>query len=493
DVLKILMGLVILVLLIACMNIANLLLSRASAREKEVAMRLALGASRPRLVRQLLTESLLLAVVGGAIGLLLARWGARLLASLVVSRQFPLSFEPDRMILGFTVGACLVTGLLFGLVPALHATKLELVNGLKGVSRFGGRSRLGLGRGLVAAQVAMSMLLVVSAGTFARSLKRLTDQDLGFSRDNVLLLDFDARLAGYKPELLTSLYKELLDRVAALPGVRSVTIAEYGPLGGGVNTSNVTVAGFTPEPGQSMDVSHLLVGPQYLETLGIPLLAGREISPADGEASARVAVINETAARNFFPDQDSIGRDVYIGGNIRSEARVEIVGVVRDAKFESAAQKPRNMLFASALQRFPESDGISYVGEREIRPDRDPLSVAAGAREVINQIDPRLPVTRTVTLGEQVSQSVSQARAVATVAACLGALALLLAAVGTYGLMSYSVARRRSEIGIRIALGAQRRRIMGEASREAIILVCAGVCAGVPVAVAAAPLIKSQV
>ena len=493
DILTILMGLVVLVLSIACLNIANLLLSRAGAREKEVAIRLALGASRARLVRQLLTESLLLAVMGGAMGLLLARWSVRLLASLVISRQFPLDLEIDRLVLGFTLGACLVTGLLFGLAPALRATGLDLVRGIKGLSRSGGRSRLGLGRGLVAVQVAMSLLLVVSAGTFARSLKRLLDQDLGFNRENVLLVDFDPRLAGYKPDQLASLYQQLLDRVGPLRGVHAVTVAEYGPLGGGVNTSNVTIAGFTPEPRQSMDVSHLLVGPQYLETLGIPLLAGREISAADNEASTRVAVINETAARNFFPDQDPIGKDIYMGGDIRSDARLEIVGVAGDIRFESTGQKPQNMLFASALQKFPESDGIGYLGELEIRTDHDPLSVAAGVREVISQVDPLLPVTRTITLSEQISQSVSQARALAAIAACLGVLALLLATVGTYGLMSYSVACRRREIGIRIALGAQRQRIMAEATREALVLVCAGICAGVPAAVAAAPLIKSQV
>jgi predicted permease len=278
--LRMLMVIVALVLLIACANVGNLLLSRAATRQAEICLRQALGASRARLMRQLLTESLLLAVIGGVAGILLAQWGVSLLVTRVAATS-PLDVRPDVPVLLFSVGISLVSGILFGIAPAIRATRTDLTSALKEKSNRGRRGRFNLGSVLVVAQVAVSLILLVGAGLFARSLIKLQQEDLGFNRDNVLLASIDARLAGYKPAELSTLYRQLYDRLSALPNVRSATMSSYSPLSGMGTSSSLLVRGYTPRPDEEMEVSHLQVGPKYAETLGAPLLLGREIGLQD--------------------------------------------------------------------------------------------------------------------------------------------------------------------------------------------------------------------
>ncbi|HKY03359.1 MAG TPA: ABC transporter permease, partial [Blastocatellia bacterium] len=290
--LNMLMVIVALILLIACANVGNLLLSRSFARQREILIRLALGANRARLIRQLLTESVLLAALGGMLGVLFAQWGARALVKLVAPTA-PLDIKADAMVLGFTALISLLAGVLFGLAPALRASRVDITSGLKdkSVGTGGGRLRFGLATTLVVSQVALSLVLLVGAGLFANSLLKLEREDLGFNQDNVLLVDIDPRLAGYKPAGLNSLYQQLLDRLAAVPGVEAVSLASYSPLSGNSRTSNISVEGYTPRDDEDMIISHLLVGPSYSETLGLPLLVGREIGPQDTPASRKVAVV----------------------------------------------------------------------------------------------------------------------------------------------------------------------------------------------------------
>src|SRR6185295_20257032 len=299
--LRMLMVIVALVLLIACANVGNLLLSRAAARQAEISLRQALGASRGRLVRQLLTESLLLALIGGVAGVLLAQWGVSLLVTRVAATS-PLDVKPDAYVLLFSLGISMVSGVLFGIAPALRATRTDLTSALKEKASQGRKRRLNLGSALVVVQVATSLVLLVGAGLFARSLVKLQQEDLGFNRDNVLLVSLDTRLAGYKPEQLSGLYRRLHERLSALPNVRSATLASYSPMQGTNTDSTVTVRGYTPAKDEDTAVNDVLVGPDFTETLGIPLLMGRDFNLQDTPTSNRVAIVNQAFAKSFFHD-----------------------------------------------------------------------------------------------------------------------------------------------------------------------------------------------
>ena len=321
--LKMLMVIVALVLLIACANVGNLLLSRAASRKAEMSLRLALGASRYRIVRQLLTESLLLALMGGVCGILVAQWGVSALVALV-ARTSPLDVRPDTWILLFTAGVSLFSGLLFGMAPALSASKTDLTTALKEKTTRTRRRglRFGLASALVVSQVALSMVLLAGAGLFARSLMKLQEEKVGFNRDNVLLVGIDPRLGGYKPTELTSLYRQLLDRLGTLPGVKSATIATYAPMSGTGRNSTITVRGYTPKPGENMDVADMLIGPGYCETLGVPLLSGREIGVRDTPAAQKIAVVNQSFAQHFFHGENPSDDDFISGTTtIRSVAK----------------------------------------------------------------------------------------------------------------------------------------------------------------------------
>jgi predicted permease len=504
--LHVLMAVVGLILLIACANVANLLLARATSRQKEISMRLALGAGRARLVRQLLTESVLLGVWGGAAGLLFAFWGTSVLVAHVSggSTYLPLSVEPDAQVLGFTIAASLVTGILFGFAPALRASRLDLTAALKeSAPSLGGglrRRGFGLAKFLVVVQVALSLSLLVGAGLFVRSLEKLISQDLGFNRERVLLVEIDPRLAGYKPTQLSSLYRQILDRVNDTAGVRSASLALYSLTSGFKRAGPVSVQGYTPQSQENLSVQINVVGPKYFETVGMSLVLGRGIGPEDTETSPQVAVINETMARYFFPGQNPVGRRFGFtvaglgihGSGARDSSHsgdFEIIGVVKDAKYNDLREKTPRMVYRPVFQ---ESGDARYVGSLEVRTVGNPLSVATSVRQILNDVDKNLPVLNITTLSDQVDRSLNQERLIAKLSGFFGLLALLLACVGLYGLMAYAVARRTNEIGIRIALGALRGDILWLVLRETILLVLVGLTIGLPAALAATRLISSM-
>jgi predicted permease len=490
--LKMLMVIVALVLLIACANVGNLLLSRAASRKAEMSLRLALGASRYRIVRQLLTESLLLALMGGVCGILLAQWGVSALVALV-ARTSPLDVRPDTWILLFTAGVSLSSGLLFGMAPALSASKTDLTTALKEKTTRTRRRglRFGLASALVVSQVALSMVLLAGAGLFARSLMKLQEEKVGFNRDNVLLVGIDPRLGGYKPTELSALYRQLLDRLGTLPGVKSATIATYAPMSGTGRNSTITVRGYTPQPTENMAVADMLIGPDYCETLGLPLLLGRDIGARDTPAAQKIAVVNQSFAQRFFHGENPLGRRFYFGDEDDPERgeELEIVGVIGDVKYQSAKEEAGPTAYRPILQV---QDSDAYSSNLEIRTAGDPASLEPAVRQAIGQVDDKLPIFGVATLREQLSGALQQEKLIAELVSFFGLLALLLACIGLYGVMAHGVVRRTKEIGIRMALGAERRRIVWMVMRETIVLVLVGVAIGVPTALVATRLIASQ-
>jgi len=485
--LRLLMVVVALVLLIACANVGNLLLSRAATRQAEISLRQALGASRARLVRQLLTESLLLAAIGGIAGVLLANWGVSLLVARVAAST-PLDVKPDLSVLLFSVGISLASGVLFGIAPAIRATRTDLTSALKEKSTRGRTGRFNLGSVLVVAQVAVSLVLLVGAGLFARSLINLQQEALGFNRENVLLATIDARLAGYKASELSAVYRQLYDRLSALPNVRSATMASYSPMSGTNSSSSVLVRGYTPRLGEDMDVSHVQIGPKYAETLGVPLLLGREIGLQDTAASTKVAVVNQTFAEFFFPGQSAIGRRITFNEDSDKDD-LEIVGVIGDVKYDSAKEKAVRYVYQPILQL---QDQQTFRNTLELRTSGEPLGLAVEVRAAISQVDEKLPVLSVTSLRLQTDDSLSQERLLAQLVSFFGLLGLVLSCVGLYGIMAHAVVRRTNEIGIRMALGAERRNIVWMVLKESLLLVGAGLVIGVPAAWGAAHLISSQ-
>jgi predicted permease len=490
--LKMLMVIVVLVLLIAGANVGNLLLSRAASRKAEISLRLALGASRYRIVRQLLCESLVLAAIGGVCGILLAQWGVSVLVALV-ARTSPLDVRPDAAVLAFTAVVSLSAGVLFGLAPALRASKTDLTTALKEKSVRNGRRRLrfGLASALVVSQVALSMVLLTAAGLFARSLMKLQEEQVGFNRDNVLLVGIDPRLARYKPTELSTLYSRLLDRLEGLPGVQSATVATYAPMSGIGRSSTVTVRGYTPNPGEDMEVADMLIGPAYCETLGVPLLLGREIGPRDTPAALKIAVVNQAFAQRFFPGQNPLGKRFHYGDDDDPERSedVEIVGVIGDIKYENAREAPLPTGYRPILQV---QDSEAYSSNLQIRSIGDAGDLAPAVRQAISEVDDKLPTSGVTTLRAQLSDRLDQEKLIAQLVSFFGLLALLLACIGLYGVMAHGVVRRTKEIGIRMALGAERRSISWMVLRETLVLILIGVAIGVPTAVGAGRLISSQ-
>jgi predicted permease len=485
--LRMLMVIVGLVLLIACANVGNLLLSRAATRKAEMSLRQALGASGGRLMRQLLTESLLLALVGGLAGVLVAQWGVTLLVNRLAATA-PLNVKPDAKVLLFTLGISVLSGILFGIAPALRATKTDLTTALKEKSAQGRKRLLNLGSGLVVLQVAVSLVLLVGAGLFARSLIKLQKEDLGFERDNVLLASVDTRLAGYKPDQLSGLYRQLYDRLNALPNVSSVTIASFSPMSGRNVNSTVTVRGYTPNTGENMNVGDILVGPNFAETLGVPLLLGREIGLEDTPASARVAIVNKSFADAFYPGQNPIGRRATFEDD-SDKNDFEIVGVIGDAKHDSPRKKADRAVYRPILQV---QDELAYGNVFEVRTNGDPLNLAPQVRAAITQVDDKLPILNITSLRMQTDEALDQERLVAQLVSFFGLLGLLLSCVGLYGIMANAVVRRTNEIGIRMALGAERRDIIWMVLKESLVLVAIGLAVGLPASRAAAQMIASQ-
>ena len=487
--LLILMCVVTLVLLIACLNVANLLLARATARQQEISMRLSLGASRPRLVRQLLTESLLLAGTGGVLGLVLATVGARFLVNMVSgdSQSIALRLSPDSRILLFTIAVSLLSGILFGLVPALIGTRRELQHVLKDSSRGGGRRRSRAARGLVAVQIAVSLVLLVGCGLFLRTLYNLKAERLGYDRTGLIIVRVDPVAAGYKGDDISRAMVDLMHRFAALPGVRSSTFSENGLFSGTESGTSLEAEGFTPSSDDDGRARFDQAGPGYFTNVGIPLVLGRDFTERDAAGAPRVTIINDTMARFFFPNQNPIGKHIHVTGP--SDVWLDIVGVARDTQDHDLRNAPLRRFFVSYLQPI---DGIT-TANFEIRAAGNMGSLFGPIRSAVERFDPRLQILSLKTAQTLVDDSITTERLIAKLSTFFGGLAVLLAAIGLYGVMSYTVARRTTEIGVRMTLGAQQSAVASMILGEILRLVAIGSIAGAVVAVFLARFVESLI
>jgi predicted permease len=487
--LHVLMGIVGMVLVIACANVANLLLARATVRQREVSIRIALGASRLRLIRQLLTESVLLALLGGGLGLLFAYWGAQFLLGFIPPRDTPLTlqFSPDGRILAFTAGVSLLTGILFGLTPAWRATRVQLNTTLKGKTHnFGlSQARMGLGKALIVSQIALSLLLLVGAGLFVRSLQKLRQVETGFNNwDHILLVSIDCYGTGYKGPKLSALHQALLEKMNALPEVRSASLSTATPIRGGVDSTRIFVPGAAPRS-ENEDIQVSVVAPKYFETMGIPLVVGRDFGPQDGEHSPKVTVVSESMARHYFPNENPLGRRFSLTRQEASEER-EIIGVVKDAKFDNLRTGNARIVYLSHQQDWTRPS-ITFA----LRTTGDPAALMTPVRHTIQSAGKDIPVTGIRTLATQMNEVLAKERLVATLSGFFGLLALLLACIGLYGLMAYAVTRRTNEIGIRMALGARGQDVLRLIMRETMLLVLPGVALGLGAAVVTTRFISS--
>jgi predicted permease len=492
-----------LVLLIACANVANLLLARAAGRRKEISIRLALGASRGRLIRQLLTESVLLALLAGAGGLLLAVWLVDMLrAYSPPGNFFPVAFDfsLDKSVLAFTLLLSVLTGLIFGIAPALQASNPDLVTALKDETAMlpgasGAGRRFSLRNLLVVAQVALSLVLLISAGLFLRSLQQAQRIDPGFNPEHVLTMPLNINLLRYTKTQGQEFYRQVLERVAALPGVQSATLTRTPPLSGASRQSSVMIAGREgpdrannneSSGGGSEEIHNNVtlassVALNYFQTLSIPLLRGRDFNAHDMEGAPGVVIINETFAKRYFPNQDPLGQRVSLNG--AQGPWLEVVGLARDGKYITLGETPAPFLYQPLAQRH--ESGMTLL----VRTSGDPASSATAVRREVQAIERNLPLTNARTMPELLSTSLFPARMGAVLLGVFGLLALLLASVGLYGVMSYSVARRTREIGIRMALGAQRTDVLRLVLRESMTLVAVGMLLGLIAAFAATRLL----
>jgi predicted permease len=490
----VLMALVGLVLLIACANVANLLLARATTRRREIAVRLALGAGRRRLVRQLLTEGILLAVMGGLMGLLFAFWGTHILLALMASGRSPvrLVVRPDLAVLSFTAAASLITGILFGLVPALRATRIDLTPALKenaGTASADLGTKSKLNHALVVAQVAGCLLLLTGAGLFVRTLENLENQNLGFNQYHLLLFKIDPTQAGYKSTRLANFYQQLLAGIQALPGVRSASFSSDGLIGAGFSVHGISIEGYAPKQGgKGQSAWTNSVGPDFFKTTGINVLLGRAIGAEDTENSPKLAVMNEALVRHIFGKANPVGHRFGFGNATSSALEYDIVGVVQNAKYEELREPAPPTVYIPYRQRPTSNWSSAYF---EVRTAGDPLAMVPALRRAVRGLSKDVPLSDVRTESQKIDQVLMQERLFACLSGFFGGLALLLACLGVYGVMSYSVARRTGEIGIRVALGAQRRDILGMVLRETVVLALAGVAIGVPVALVSTRWISS--
>ncbi len=491
--LEVLMGLVGLLLLLACANVANLLLSRSSARQRELAVRVALGAGRGRLIRQLLTESVLLASLGAVVGLLLAKWGDTLLLRMVSSgpTTVPLDVHLDLRVLAFAIAATLLTGILFGLAPALRSTRVDLNQVLRGASRSisgggSGSGRMPLGKVLVAVQVAISLLLLVSAGLFVRSLQKLTAIPLGYDTSHLLMFRMIPATSGYKPAATGPLFQQLLAKFSTAPGVSGVSLSENGLFFNSDSNDEISIVGFTPKNGQKMDATWDQVGPNYFATIGIPVLMGRDVQPQDSTGS-KVCWLNQTMAKYYFGTESPIGR------HIRDEypedrQDLEIVGVVADAKYNSLRGQTERRFYAPFFNPVELSTQAAFF----VRYTGESASVVASLRELERQTDSTLDPLAIHTIPEQIDARLVRDRLTARLSTFFGLLALLLACIGLYGVLSYTVSQRTSELGIRMALGAQRGNVLWLILREALTVTIIGAAVGLATALAATKVLAGM-
>jgi predicted permease len=486
-----LMAMVGLLLLIACANVAGLLLARATSRQKEIATRLSLGAPRLRLVRQLLTESVLLSLLGGAAGLLVARWAASVLVGFFASSRNRVLVDVhfDWNVLLFTTVVSVACGILFGLAPALRVTRTSVVPALKGSQRSGSAS-FRSGKALVAVQVGLGLVLLVSCGLMLRTLQRLQTVDVGFPRERLLVFRVKPGLNGYAGERLAGYYEELQRRIAAIPGVQSVSFSQLGPIGSGESSGDLEIPGYTAA-GARLAFHRHLVGPGYFATLGVPVVAGRAIGPQDGPGAPRVAVVNQAFARKYFHGDDPIGHIVR-RGSAEHLLDWEVVGVVGDVRYNQVRNEPPPTVYFSYRQAAPRTDYVPFFMSYLVRTQGEPRGVTSAVQRAALELDPDVPLANLHGETEVIDQVLFLERAFAWLASGFGLLALVLACVGLYGTIGYTVAQRTNEIGIRMALGADRTTILKAVLRETLLVVAAGIAAGIPLAWAATRLLKAR-
>jgi predicted permease len=489
-----LLGIVAGVLLISCANVASLLIARAAARQKEIAVRLALGASRGRIVGQLLVESVLLAAIGGTLGLAIAWWTTKFLLGFLPTSDTPhvITGAIDYRVLAFNFLLSLATGLLFGLVPALRSTKPHLAPTLKdqvgAVAGGGVRFR----KALVVAQVTISILLLISAGLFIRTLKNLRLLDLGIKPESLIAFNISPAISGYTPERIPPLYKSLVERLSAQPGVQGVAFASIGLLEGNEWDSTMTIEGYDAKPGEQRNPYCNSVSPGYFKTMGISLLRGREFDARDEGAvpkpsdpntndgrgnGYRHAIVNQSFATRFFGDTDPIGRHIGFGLNPGTPTPLEIVGVVRDAKYTGVRDDIPQQVFFPLLEERTPSSVVMYV-----RTAGDPSATFTAAQRTLHELDSNVPMYNLRTLERQIDRSLLVERFIATLSTAFGVLATLLAVIGLYGVMAYTVARRTREIGVRMALGAVQGDVVWLVMREVLTLVGTGLAIGLAAA-----------
>jgi predicted permease len=491
--LRILMGLVGLVLAAACANVANLLLARGAARAKEIALRLALGASRRRIVGQLLAESLLLAFAGAALGILFAWWGRGLLLTLqpLGSSTLVLDLPLDGRVLAFTIAVTAITALVFGLAPALRATRVDLNAQFHSGARTLGRgSRSRLGHALMIVQIALCLVLLVSTGLFVRTLRNLDSVNAGFNRQNLVLFRIDATSAGYQPQQFAALQSRIQQRLQRAPGVQDVTFSSVALLSRVRQNKRVSISGGLPPPG-SAPVNTNGLAPNFFAAMQLPLLLGRGFTLADDESAPRVAVVNQAFVRGYLNGENPIARHIVIGPAAADD--VAIVGVAADAKYTELRGQAPPTIYLPAFQRI---DGTANYALRIAAPSRGRdaavATVFAAIRSTVREIDPALPVLNLRTQDEQIDRLHAQERLFARLSGMFGVVALALASVGLYGLLSHAVTRRTGEIGVRMALGAQPGAVLAMIMRESLMLVCCGILLGAAGAYAASRVVRSM-
>jgi predicted permease len=493
--LRVLMALVGLVLLIACANVANLLLARGAAREKEFALRLAIGAGRGRTIQQLLSESLLLAIPGAAAGFLLAQWADAFLLRMVPGANgqpgsIQLNVHPDARMILFTAGVAIFTAVLFGMAPALRLTRLDLSEALKSGTGSPGGSlprRLSAGKLLVVAQVAASLVMLVATGLFVRSLVKLSEVNLGFNSGRLLAFRLDPVAGGWKGAAVLHFHEQLLQRISSIGGTRSATISANGLFENSEGRDPIAVEGYTPQAGEQLGTQVDHVGPNYFSTVGIPVLMGREVGPQDG-VGERVAVINQTFAQRFFPHTNPLGKHVRDTYNLSKPLEMTIVGVVADARYNSLKEKTPTRLYAPLFQPLWENSAAYY----EVATFGDPSSVALALRKVVSETAPSIPPIDVHSVAARIDDSLGKDRLVARLSSVFGLLAMLLASIGLYGVMTWTMTRRTREIGVRMALGARPKAILGLVLRDTLLVVLVGIAIGIPLALAGARLIQGM-
>jgi predicted permease len=481
--LLVLLGMVGLVLLIACGNVANLLMARGAARQREIAIRMAIGAGRFRLIRQFLVESLVLSVLGSVVGLIVAAWTLGLLVASIPASVGALGLSPelDLRMLGFNLALALLTGLLFGLAPAFRATRLNLEGTLReqGSSVSGSLSQVRFRKGLVVSQIVLTTVLLVGAGLFARSLSNLERLDLGVRAEQLVTFTIAPEQNGYTPVRSVALFDQLHESLAGLPGVTSVSAAEIPVFTDSNSGSNITAEGYQPQNDEEMTVNQNYVGPDYFSTLGIPLIAGREFNNGDAANSTKAAVVNETMARRFFAGREAVGAHFAFGAGDKVHPDIQIVGVAKDSKHGSVREKARPFVYIPYSQEKTIGRLTFYV-----KTQQGLGQMASTLRREVQRLDGNLPVFELKTLEQQIDESLFADKFLTSLSLSFALLAAVLAVIGLYGVMAYTVTRRTREIGIRMALGATRGSVSWLILREVVVLAAIGLIVGLPIAYA---------